>query len=85
MREILADSGRSVLLDYGFEWGDDKLAIALGYGSIYNHSYRPNAKVITGRLALIFIAIRNINPGIEITHNYNGSPRSRSSVGFRVH
>jgi SET domain-containing protein len=85
MREILADSGRSVVLDYAFEWGDDTVAIALGYGSIYNHSYRPNAKVISERLTLVFIAIRNINAGSEITTNYNGAPRSRSSVGFRVH
>ena len=28
---------------YVFEWGEGKVALALGFGSLYNHSYRPNA------------------------------------------
>src|SRR5687767_889523 len=34
------------LAHYYFEWGDDckQAAIALGYGSLYNHSYTPNAR-----------------------------------------
>ena len=31
---------------YVFEWGHGKLALALGYGSLYNHSYRPNARYV---------------------------------------
>lgn len=31
---------------YVFEWGRGKLALALGYGSLYNHSYRPNARYV---------------------------------------
>ena len=27
-----------------FEWGEGKVALALGFGSLYNHSYRPNAR-----------------------------------------
>lgn len=84
MKEILAASSQPVLADYTYEWGRNTVAIVLGYGSLYNHSYRPNAQVLTGRLTQIFVAIRNIQRGEEITFNYNGAPRSRSSVGFRV-
>ena len=33
------------LYNYCFSWGDnyEHTAIALGYGSLYNHSYTPNA------------------------------------------
>lgn len=82
MREILTNAQRSVLLDYAFEWRSGTVAIALGYGSLYNHSYRPNAQVFTSRLTKIFVAIRNIQRGEEITFNYNGVPSSRSRVGF---
>lgn len=36
------------LHDYYFVWGeqDEEAAIALGYGSLYNHSYKPNAEYI---------------------------------------
>ena len=38
----LYDTG---LYDYYFGWGKDgkQAAIALGYGSLYNHSFTPNA------------------------------------------
>ena len=75
-------SGR--LADYGFWWAHDSVAIALGYGSLYNHSYKPNARFQRDRLMQVFIAIRDIQSGQEITVNYNGSPRSRSKVGFVV-
>ncbi len=31
------------LYDYYFEWKKESIALALGYGSLYNHSPRPNA------------------------------------------
>ena len=34
---------RTGLYDYYFDWSDGGLAVALGYGSLYNHSYSPNA------------------------------------------
>jgi len=76
-------SRRSVLADYTYEWGGDTVAIALGYGCLYNHSYRPNAEVQSRGRSLMFIAIRTIRPGQEVTFNYNGV-YSRKSVGFRV-
>ncbi|MFN8331640.1 MAG: SET domain-containing protein [Saprospiraceae bacterium] len=52
------------LHDYYFIWGeeDEQAAIALGYGSLYNHSYTPNADFILDlqRRPSIFFAIRKI-------------------------
>ncbi len=73
------------LKDYCFRWGTDKVALALGYGSLYNHSYRPNARYDdVGRQTKAFVAIREIAEGEEITINYNGHPRSRAKVWFDV-
>jgi uncharacterized protein len=70
---------------YVFEWGRGKLALALGYGSLYNHSYRPNARYVdlAGRTKL-FTAIRDIAAGEEITVDYNGEPEDQAPVGFVV-
>src|SRR5689334_8408228 len=63
------------LAHYYFEWGADcrQAAIALGYGSLYNHSYTPNARYEfrEDEECLEFIALRDIEPGEEITINYN--------------
>ena len=70
---------------YVFEWGRGKLALALGYGSLYNHSYRPNARYDDAAPAqMVFRAIRNIEPDEEITINYNGEPWRRGAVGLAV-
>jgi uncharacterized protein len=70
---------------YWFLWGRGRLAIALGYGSLYNHSYHPNARYDDiGKLTKVFTARRDIQPGEEITINYNGDPNDRSPVGFDV-
>ena len=61
------------------------MAVALGYGSLYNHSYQPNARYDdVGRLTKVFSALRDIEPGEEITVNYNGKPGDRGPVGFDV-
>jgi len=73
----------TVLENYCFGWDPDKVALALGYGSLYNHSYRPNARYEdVGPSTKRFIALRDIGPGEEITVNYNGKPKSRSKVWF---
>lgn len=82
-----ADTVHSTTLqDYVFEWGDDgkELALALGYGSLYNHSYEPNAYYEQDFDNNVFeiVAHRDIPKGEEITINYNGTPEDHSPLWF---
>jgi SET domain-containing protein len=84
-REFEEDLGETRLSNYFFAWGRDQVALALGYGSYYNHSYSPNARYDdVGPQTKVFTALRIIEPGEEITVNYNGTPKSRSAVWFEV-
>jgi len=75
----------SVLAKYVFNWEDGTVMIALGYGSLYNHSYRPNATYYNnGRRTQTYEALRDIAAGEEITVNYNGKPKSRKEMAFDV-
>lgn len=75
----------STLMDYVYCWTENTVALALGYGSLYNHSYKPNARYDDlGQQRKSFTAIRDIAAGEEITINYNGDPKSKKSVGFEV-
>ena len=77
-------AGETVIANYCFGWGE-KAALALGYGSLYNHSYRPNARYDdVGPRTKEFTALRDIAPGEEITVNYNGKPGSKAPVWFDV-
>jgi SET domain-containing protein len=73
------------LARFFFQHDKKHVAICLGYGSLYNHSYRPNARYENGPgLTMLFKAIRAIQADEEICINYNGRPRSRAPVGFKV-
>ena len=76
----------TVLDDYFFEWGADgrAYALALGYGSLYNHSADPNAtfSLRVRRHQIVFKARRSIRQGDEIRIDYEwpstaGMPRPR--------
>jgi hypothetical protein len=64
-------------------------AIALGYGSMYNHANPANmryASDLAGE-AIKFIAARAINRGEELTINYNdtgGEPVSGEDIWFKM-
>ena len=64
----------NVLVTYFFYFGKNKecLAIALGFGSIYNHSYKPNTayKIKSREKIIDFIALNDIKKDDEITFNY---------------
>lgn len=81
---VLIDQTR--LYDYYFLWGDDHqlTGIALGFGSLYNHSYHPNARYETyyEDEIITFIAIRDIKADEEITVNYNHDPNDQSQLWF---
>jgi uncharacterized protein len=73
------------LYDYLFEWGEDTVALALGYGSIYNHSFEPNARYDDEQpMIKVFSTIKHIFAGEEITINYNGEPSRSEPVDFEV-
>ena len=61
-----------VLLDYVFDsHRPGKVLLLLGLGSLYNHSSQPNLYHRTaGRLTIEFVALRDIERGEELTHNY---------------
>lgn len=75
---ILAPQGDypKILTEHFFAWpkfGNDGVAICLGYGSIYNHSANdPSADWETDpqKLKFIFYAIRDIQKGEEIFLDY---------------
>jgi len=60
---------KSVLYNYYFDWieEDESGAIALGYGSLFNHSYKPNAEYQPDyeSATLRFYAIKEIEVGEE--------------------
>ena len=74
------------LFNYYFQWGEDEKsgAIALGYGSLFNHSFSPNARYYTDMETdtLDIIALVDIPAGEEITFNYNGEPDDLEPVWF---
>lgn len=78
----------TTLHDYYFLWPDGKgsAAILLGYGSLYNHSSTPNAKVffdIEARSVEIR-CIRNISPGDEILINYREGEDEPEALWFDI-
>jgi SET domain-containing protein len=81
---MLADG--SNLDRYVYQWGDggERCAIVLGHGSLYNHSYRPNAMFVADleHETMTYCARRSIAAGEEITVNYNGDPLCMDDVGF---
>jgi len=80
------NAAKTLLSDYGFDWGekDEHAAIALGYISIYNHSYSPNAQLeqMLDELMMEIIAIKDIRAGEQITINYNGDPEKQDPLWF---
>jgi uncharacterized protein len=83
-KEELAHIDKTILYDYYFDWTPDQYAICLGYGSLYNHSYAPNAEYdmdFEGQ-TIDFECIKPIKAGEEITVNYNGYPEDQTTVWY---
>ncbi|MBL7825284.1 MAG: SET domain-containing protein-lysine N-methyltransferase [Saprospiraceae bacterium] len=77
---------QTVLDDYYFDWGEegDWYALCLGYGSLYNHSYTPNAEygMDFENQTIDFYCVNPIQAGEEIFINYNGDVDNQSKVWF---
>ena len=77
---------KTALRNYYFIWEKVTAAVCLGYGSIYNHSYEPNAtyKKKIKEKAIDFVALKDIKKDEEITVNYNyGNPRDKSPLWIK--
>ncbi|WP_127534546.1 SET domain-containing protein [Paenibacillus kobensis] len=65
---------QTILADYVYNYGANHSAILLGYGSLFNHSYTPNAsyELNFDNLSVDFYAYTDIEAGDEVLINYNG-------------
>lgn len=83
--DLYGTNRTSALANFVFRWRPGFVALALGYGSLYNHSYRPNARCVdVPPQRKRYVALRDIAADEEITFNYNGQPQDESPVGFQV-
>jgi SET domain-containing protein len=75
---------QTALYGYYFHWDEDGAGLALGYGSLYNHSWRPTARYEHDyeRCDISYIAVRTIEAGEEVTINYTGDPDGRDELWF---
>ena len=78
---------QTLLHDYIFEWqpGDEEMCcMALGWIPLYNHSYRSNCEYFMDYEGqTIYVqTMRNIEPGEELTINYNGVWNEKKKVWF---
>lgn len=75
---------KTILEDYVFEYGANHTAILLGYGSLINHSYEPNATydINFDNHTFDFYAYTDIKAGEEILINYNGEEDNMDPLWF---
>lgn len=84
-----SNSREGILTTYFFYFGKKKTgqAIALGFGSIYNHSEKPNAiyKIKQKDGIIEFVAMQNIKKDEEISVNYNyANPGDKTPLWFNA-
>lgn len=76
---------KTILSHYIYPWRSTRgAALVLGYGSIYNHSYSPNAdwKQNFRNQSMIFRAIKPIKKAEEVLVNYNGEPEDTTEIDW---
>jgi len=77
---------KTLLFHYVFEWGSDKkkAAMALGYISLYNHSYDANCEyeMEYGKRLMTIKTVKDIKKGEELFINYNAKPDDKTKVWF---
>ncbi|KAG6890802.1 hypothetical protein C0995_003235 [Termitomyces sp. Mi166 len=75
-KEEYAEHGRfTVLDDYTFKWTDGRMALALGLGSLFNHSEQPNVSYVldTSTESIRYTTVRDIAPDEELCIFYGHS------------
>jgi hypothetical protein len=75
----------TLLGNYVYEW-EQGYALALGYGSLYNHSHQPSARyeMAYDLDEIHVVARRRIKRGEEITISYNGDADDQAPVWFET-
>lgn len=65
--------GKTIFEYYVFDWDEEHEALALGYGSLYNHSSHPNVEVDFDyeKREILFIAKKAIKENEEMFIHYN--------------
>jgi len=61
---------------YLFQWGkkENHTALALGHGSLFNHSFKANVKYEGNSKEMVFTAARNIQKGKQLFIDYGYDP-----------
>lgn len=79
---------QTLLFDYIFEWGDDNkgACVALGYLSMYNHSYNANCvyEMDFEQETMRITTLRDIEKGEELFINYNAEPDDEKPIWFEA-
>ena len=72
----------TILGNYVYEWNKLFDCLVLGYGSLFNHSYSPNAvyKRDYKKQRMNYYAISEIKKGEEILINYNGKVENKTPL-----
>lgn len=75
---------KTILADYAYSYGANHSAILLGYGSLFNHSYTPNAsfELNFDNQTVEFYAHTDIKAGEEVLMNYNGEVDCNDPLWF---
>lgn len=75
---------QTYLHDYYFLWEEGQCAIALGYGSLYNHAKEPNTEYEMDYpdQSISFYCIHSIAAGQEITINYIAGGNEKGEIWF---
>lgn len=76
---------KTILANYIYPWRSTLSgSVVLGYGSLYNHSFSPNAdwKQNFKSEMMVYRALRDIEKGEEITVNYNGEPDDKTLIDW---
>jgi SET domain-containing protein len=74
---VLPESDVNGVLDhYVYRWLPGYCAVAFGFGSLFNHSRKPNieADMRIPKCQIEFRTLRNIAKGVELRHDYEYDP-----------
>lgn len=82
-----SNTNEGTLITYFYYFGTikERANLALGFGSLYNHTYEPNATYSENHKekTMSFVALKDIKSGEEITVNYNqGQKKDKKPLWF---